>query len=64
MNIMESTRQYEAWLAKQTVVIAKDLRKKKELMVKDAFRFFRGKLLPLGAVMAADGCGTKRRARD
>jgi len=42
MNIMESTRQYEAWLAKQTVVIAKDLRKKKELMVKDAFRFFRG----------------------
>src|SRR5258705_5029154 len=42
MKKRKSPRQYEAWLAKQTVVIAKDLRKKKELMVKDAFRFFRG----------------------
>src|SRR6267142_7133985 len=42
MNIIESTRQYEAWLAKQTIVIEKDLRKKRELMLEDAFRFFRG----------------------
>jgi hypothetical protein len=42
MNVLEATHRYETWLSKQTVIVEKDLRKKKEKMAKDPFPFFRG----------------------
>src|SRR3954469_21912740 len=43
MNIVESTKAYEAWLRKQLRgdVIEKDLRKKYEKMAADSFQFLR-----------------------
>ncbi len=41
MNIIEATREYEKWLAKQTDVIAADIRKKHVFMAEAAFPFFR-----------------------
>jgi uncharacterized protein (DUF2252 family) len=42
MNIQDATQRYETWLSQQTVIVEKDLRKKKEKMAKDPFPFFRG----------------------
>ncbi|MBC7933192.1 MAG: DUF2252 family protein [Rubrivivax sp.] len=42
MNILEATERYERWLSKQTAIVAKDLRKKKEKMAQHPFPFFRG----------------------
>lgn len=41
MNIVESTRAYERWLAQQTQVIAADLRRKHTFMAQGVFPFFR-----------------------
>ena len=41
MNIVESTRQYEKWLAQQTNVIAIDLRRKHTFMAEGVFPYFR-----------------------
>ncbi len=41
MNILEATREYEKWLARQTNVIAADLRRKHGFMAEAVFPFFR-----------------------
>jgi hypothetical protein len=41
MNILESSREYENWLAKQTRVIAADIRRKHTFMAQGVFPFFR-----------------------
>lgn len=41
MNIIESSREYEKWLAKQTNVITADIRRKHAFMAQGVFPFFR-----------------------
>ncbi|HWX20927.1 MAG TPA: DUF2252 family protein [Candidatus Binatia bacterium] len=41
MNVKESTRAYERWLASQTRLLPQDLRAKHEAMAEDAFSFLR-----------------------
>ena len=41
-NFQEETRRYQKWLSKQTAIVVKDLRKKKEKMSQHPFPFFRG----------------------
>ncbi len=41
MNIVESTASYEQWLAKQIVIVPRDLAAKHEAMAEDGFSFFR-----------------------
>lgn len=41
MNIVESTRSYEKWLAQQTEVVAADIRRKHAFMAEGVFPFFR-----------------------
>ena len=57
MNIVEATREYEKWLAKQTDVIAADIRRKHGFMANGTFPFLSRNLLPLAAIVAA---GRKR----
>jgi hypothetical protein len=41
MNILQASREYEKWLAKQTNVITADLRRKHDFMAQGVFPFFR-----------------------
>ena len=41
MDIVESTRSYERWLAAHTHIIAADLRRKHQFMTEALFPFFR-----------------------
>src|SRR5260221_5909331 len=42
MNIVKSTRKYEAWMAGHCAIVPGDLRRKPRLMRRNLFTFFRG----------------------